>query len=75
LINISSVAVLIIIGIHGRALGAVQCCGSEIIFSGSYLDLNFGSGLLMKKYIRNSDNLNIAKSHIVKKNSFELQII
>jgi hypothetical protein len=37
--------------------------------SGSYLDLNFGSGfesesgsgLFMKKYIRNSDDLSIAK--------------
>jgi hypothetical protein len=48
-----------------------QCCGSEIMFSGSgsYLDLNFGSGfesgsgsgLFMKKYIRNSDDLSIAK--------------
>jgi hypothetical protein len=47
----------------------LQCCGFEIIFSGSgsYLDLNFGSGfgsqirLVYEKYIRNSDNVNIAK--------------
>jgi hypothetical protein len=47
----------------------LQCCGYEIIFSGSgsYLDLNFGSGfesgsgLVYEKYIRISDDLSIAK--------------
>jgi hypothetical protein len=43
-----------------------QCCGPKLFFfsgSGSYLDLNFesGSGFFIKKYIRNSDNLNTAK--------------
>jgi hypothetical protein len=46
-----------------------QCCGSEIIFSGSgsYLDLNFRIRiririrLVYEKYIRNSDDLSIAK--------------